>query len=73
MLHRIREAMETRSFVKLGSDGGPVEIDETFVGPKPQKMHRDKRLALQNGIKAPARKLPSWECWSATLGKSGQR
>jgi transposase-like protein len=52
MLHRVRKAMEDNSFVKLGSTGGPVEVDETFVGPKPQKMHRDKRLALQNGQKA---------------------
>ncbi len=52
MLHRIRLAMTTQSFMKLGTEGGAVEIDETFVGPKPQKMHRDKRLAIQNGIKA---------------------
>jgi transposase-like protein len=44
--------MEDGSFVKLGTSGGPVEVDETFVGPKPQKMHRDKRLAVHNGEKA---------------------
>jgi transposase-like protein len=52
MLHRIRLAMESHSFLKLGGNGGPVEIDETFVGPKPQKMHRDKRLERRLGIKA---------------------
>jgi transposase-like protein len=52
MMHRIRHAMKTKSLSKLGQSGGPVEVDETFVGPKPQKMHRDKRLALQNGVKA---------------------
>jgi transposase-like protein len=53
MLHRIRLAMETQSFVKLGGqDGGPVEIDETFIGPKPQKMHREKRLERKLGIKS---------------------
>jgi transposase-like protein len=53
MLHRIRLALEAQSFVKLGGeDGGPVEIDETFIGPKPQKMHRDKRLERRLGIKA---------------------
>jgi transposase-like protein len=53
MLHRVRKAMEDGAFVKkLGTSGGPVEVDETFVGPKPQKMHRDKRLAVQNGEKA---------------------
>jgi transposase-like protein len=53
MLHRIRTAMECESFLKLGgSDGGPVEIDETFIGPKHQKMHREKRLERRLGIKA---------------------
>jgi transposase-like protein len=47
MLHRIREAMRNGSFLKIGgNDGGPIEIDETEIGPKPQKMHRAKRLAM---------------------------
>ncbi len=45
MLHRIREAMKNGSMIKMGgNDSGPVEIDETFLGPKPQKMHRERRL-----------------------------
>jgi transposase-like protein len=52
MLHRIRLALRSGSWGKMGGDGGPVEVDETFIGPKPQKMHREKRLALQNGNKA---------------------
>jgi transposase-like protein len=55
MLHRIRLAMQEGGFEKLGGEGGPVEVDECFIGPKPQKMHRDKRLALQNGINAKAK------------------
>jgi transposase-like protein len=48
MLHRIREAMKNGSMLKMGgNDGGPVEIDETFVGPAPQKMHRERRLRMQ--------------------------
>lgn len=44
MLHRIRIAMQTQSFHKLGGQGGgPVEIDEAYVGPKPQRMHADRR------------------------------
>jgi transposase-like protein len=51
MLHRIREAMRNGSFVKMGgSDQGPVEIDETFVGPNPQRMHASRRLKLQHAI-----------------------
>ena len=53
MLHRIRKAMAARSFVKLGGrEGGPVEVDETFVGPKPQKMHRERRLKMQTAMKS---------------------
>ena len=49
MLHRIRFALKAGSWEKMGGgeSGGPVEVDETFIGPKPQKMHRDKRLKLQ--------------------------
>jgi transposase-like protein len=45
MLHRIRLALRQGNWSKLGGDeGGPVEVDETFVGPNPQKMHRSRRL-----------------------------
>jgi len=41
MLHRIREAMKDGSVVKFGGpEGGPVEVDETFVGGKVKNMHR---------------------------------
>lgn len=42
MLHRIRLALRHTSWEKIGG-GGPVEIDETFVGPVPAKMHSAKR------------------------------
>ena len=33
MLHRVREAMKSGSFAKLGgSDSSPIEVDETYVG-----------------------------------------
>jgi transposase-like protein len=52
MLHRIREAMKNGSILKMGgNDMGPVEVDETFVGPKPQKMHRERRLRMQTAEK----------------------
>ncbi len=40
MLHRIRLAMESRSFLKLGGpDGGPVEVDETYHGGDAKNLH----------------------------------
>jgi transposase-like protein len=50
MLHRIREAMKSGSFAKMGgSDSGPVEVDETFVGGKIRNMHRSKVRAKFHG------------------------
>jgi transposase-like protein len=43
MLHRLREAM-TDETGKLGSNGSPVECDETFIVPKTQKMHKSQRI-----------------------------
>jgi transposase-like protein len=52
MLHRIREAMRNGSLLKAGgSDGGPVEVDETFVGGKTKNMHRERRLRMQTAQK----------------------
>jgi transposase-like protein len=42
MMHRIRLAMQSRSFVKLGGPGSEVEVDETFVGGKARNMHAEK-------------------------------
>src|SRR5579871_6640971 len=43
MLHRIRLAMQTGSFDKLGGPGGEVEVDETYVGGKLHNMPAKKR------------------------------
>lgn len=40
MLHRIRTALKDGFAVKIDGDGGPIEVDETFVGGKYQNMHR---------------------------------
>lgn len=47
MLHRIREAMRDNPTVKFGGAGGAVEADETFVGPNPMKMHKSRKIKLQ--------------------------
>lgn len=48
MLHRLRLALRSRSLVKLGSDGGPIEVDETFVGGTPRFMHKNRKIKLAN-------------------------
>jgi transposase-like protein len=43
MLHRIREAMRNGDQTHKFGFGGPVESDETYVGPNPRKMHASRR------------------------------
>jgi transposase-like protein len=43
MLHRIRLAMQSKSFTKMG---GTVEVDETYIGGKARNMHASKRERL---------------------------
>jgi hypothetical protein len=44
MLHRIRRALKTKSWSKMGGgSAGEVEVDETFVGGKVQNMHKDRQ------------------------------
>lgn len=44
--HRIREAMRSGDFVPFGSDGGIVEVDETYTGPKREKGKWGKKYAV---------------------------
>ena len=72
MLHRIRLAMKANpDGTKLGGvDGGPVEIDEAFVGGKMKNMHRSKANAIRANI--PADRLEGyetrWDNKTAVLG-----
>lgn len=44
MLHRIRKAMQSGTFMKTGGPGSNgVEVDETFIGGKARNMHVSKR------------------------------
>ena len=43
LLQRIRLAMQTGTFTKMGGEGGEVEVDETFIGGKARFMHKHKR------------------------------
>jgi len=58
MLHRIRAAMKSKSLRKLGSTGGPVEVDECFVGGTPKFMHAKRRMSLGYGIGGRTVKVP---------------
>jgi transposase-like protein len=47
MLHRLRLALKDGFASKLGgTEGGPVEADETFVGPDPRRMHKSRRAKI---------------------------
>jgi hypothetical protein len=46
MLHRIRLAMQSKSFGKLGGPGSEVEADESYVGGKVMNMHKSRKLRL---------------------------
>lgn len=51
MLHRIRLAMRSERFGNMfklggGPEGGPVEVDEAFIGGKLANMHKSKRQRL---------------------------
>ena len=59
MLHRIRLAMGMQDADKMGGpDRGPVEVDETYVGAIPDRMHRSRRLKLQQAITQRQHKVP---------------
>jgi len=48
MLHRIRLAMQTKSFSRLS---GEVEVDETFIGGRARNMHKSDRK--RKGVDGP--------------------
>jgi transposase-like protein len=51
MLHRIRLAMQSGSFMKMGGPGSTIEMDETFIGGKLKNMHKNRKpiLASKHG------------------------
>ena len=56
MLHRLRYALQDETVTKLGYTGGPVEVDETFVGGKIANMHKSRALKLRqlcNAVQRP--------------------
>ena len=54
MLHRIRLAMKDEAPALLGNgpDGGPVEIDEAFVGGEPKNWHKERREKRRKEVRS---------------------
>lgn len=46
MLHRIRLAMQSKSFVKMGGPDSEIEVDESFIGGKVNNMHKARKLRI---------------------------
>lgn len=73
MSHRIREAMRLDDLSPFGSDGGAVEVDETFIGRvkgKPVKHgyeHKHKVLALVDRETGRARSMVIDELKTTTV------
>ena len=68
MLHRLRLVVKTPDLgIQVGSsEGGEVEVDETFVGGKPKNMHKSRRLAIAR-IHS---ELPKWKQTDHYPGKT---
>jgi len=47
MMHRIRLAMQSGTFVKMGGPGSEVESDETFVGGRAKNMSAKRRAQFR--------------------------
>lgn len=56
MMHRIRLSMKDESPAMMGGgpEGGPVEVDESFVGGDPKNMHQSRRERMRKEVR-PAR------------------
>jgi transposase-like protein len=73
MGHRIREAMADGDLSPFGSDGGVVEVDETFIGRKEGKPtrhgyeHKHKVLALVDRDTGKARSMVVNDLRAATV------
>ena len=46
MLHRIRLAMQSGSFYKMGGPNSEVELDESYIGGKVKNMHKSRKLRI---------------------------
>jgi transposase-like protein len=47
MLQRLRRALREGNLGKMGGPGSEVEVDETFVGPRAQNIHKGRKLRMR--------------------------
>jgi transposase-like protein len=66
MLHRLRKAMSLDQAGKMGGAGAEVEVDEAYIGGKPQNMHKRRKLELQQE----RNEVPAWKNRSRYMGKT---
>ena len=69
MLHRIRLAMQRRSLMKLGGNGGEVEVDETFIGGK-ARIPTSGVHGVENSTLAELAARPKFSAYSTAKVKS---
>ncbi len=58
VLQRIRFVLADGGWPKMGGDGGPVEVDECYIGGKPKNMHAKRRNALKLAYRGSDNKTP---------------
>lgn len=51
MLHRVRLALGESVETMMGNEGGPVEIDETYIGANPRNKHLSERRKYAKTLK----------------------
>ena len=58
MLHRIRLALQEGTILKkMGGNGSPVEVDETYIGGKAKNMHKSKKVRIMQK----RNEIPDWK------------
>jgi len=73
MMHRIRLAMQCQSFENFGTEGGTVEVDETYIGGLARNMHKSKREAKFHGRTGGAGKIAVFGLLDRRNGQSKVR
>jgi transposase-like protein len=73
MLHRIRLAVQSGSFVKLGGKGKIVEVDETFIGGAGYNMHASKKKRINAATHKRGRGMYGKTVVQGILERGGKR